>query len=348
MADYFSLSAEEKREALGVASTQSGRPIHLLEKDVWVVWALKQLYQSPFAEHLTFKGGTSLSKAYNAIQRFSEDIDVTYDIRVIAGDLVSQTADGLPATRSQQKKWTDDIRERLRQWVATQMLPLIQQKLAETDRAVSARAEGETILIEYPLLAEGTGYIGPRIKIEFGARSTGEPFEMLPIKADAATYLEGVTFPECTARVMRAERTFWEKATAIHVFCYQSKLNGELYARHWYDVAQLDKAGIVTKALAERDIAKAVAAHKAVFFRENDIKGTEIDYAAAVTGALQLVPDGEARDLLATDYRKMLDDGLLPTGAESFEEIMASCGEIQERANAVPAPNIESTSKDKK
>lgn len=144
---------------------------------------------------------------------------------------------------------------------------------------------------------------------------------------------------------MRAERTFWEKATAIHVFCRQSKLNGERYARHSYDVAQLNKAGIVAKALADRDLAKAVAAHKAVFFREKDTRGTKIDYAAAVTEGLQLVPDGEARDLLATDYRKMLDDGLLPTGAESFEEIMASCREIQERANAVPA---ESTSKAKK
>ena len=333
MADYFSLSPDDKREALGVASTQSGRPIHLLEKDVWVVWALKQLYQSPFAEHLTFKGGTSLSKAYNAIQRFSEDIDVTYDIRVIASEVVAQTSDGLPATRSQQKRWTDDIRERLRQWVATEMLPLIQQKLAETDKAVSARAENETILIEYPPVAEGTGYVGPRIKIEFGARSTGEPYEILPIKADAAPYLAGVEFPECMARVMRAERTFWEKATAIHVFCLQSKLNGERYARHWYDVAQLDKAGIVARALAERDLAKAVAAHKSVFFREKDTQGMEIDYAAAVAGKLQLVPDGEAREILAADYKKMLDDGLLPPGAESFEDIMERCCGIQERAN---------------
>lgn len=346
MADYFSLSPEEKNEALGVASTQSGRPIHLLEKDVWVVWALKQLYQSPFAEHLTFKGGTSLSKAYNAIQRFSEDIDVTYDIRVIASDLVSQTESGLPATRSQQKRWTDDIRERLRQWVATQMLPFIQQKLAETDKTVSARADDETILIEYPPLAEGTGYVGPRIKIEFGARSTGEPFEMLPIKVDAAVYLEGVEFPECTARVMRAERTFWEKATAIHVFCRQSKLNGERYARHWYDVAQLDKVGIVAKALADRDLARQVAEHKTVYFREKDTQGLEIDYATAVNGGLQLVPDGKARDLLATDYRKMLDDGLLPTGAESFEEIMDRCRDIQGRANAVPAGKPDGPSRD--
>jgi len=72
--DYFKLTPEDKREALAVASTQSGRPTHLLEKDVWVVWTLRQLYTSPYADHLIFKGGTSLSKAYRAIVRFSEDI----------------------------------------------------------------------------------------------------------------------------------------------------------------------------------------------------------------------------------------------------------------------------------
>lgn len=108
-------------------------------------------------------------------------------------------------------------------------------------------------------------------------------------------------------------------------------------------------AGAQALALSDRDLAKAVAAHKAVFFRKKDTKGTAIDYLAAVTGGLQLVPDGKAaRDLLATDDREMLDDGLLPTGAESFEEIMARCGDIQACANAVPGQNLENISKGKK
>jgi len=55
--------------------------MHLLEKDVWVVWALNTVFVAPFGPHLTFKGGTSLSKAYGLIQRFSEDVDLTYDVR---------------------------------------------------------------------------------------------------------------------------------------------------------------------------------------------------------------------------------------------------------------------------
>jgi hypothetical protein len=251
--DYFKLPPGEKREAIAVAATRSGRPAHLLEKDVWVVWTLRQLYTSLYADHLIFKGGTSLSKAYRAIDRFSEDIDITYDIRAIAADLVSQTPDGLPKTRSQQKRWTDDIRKRLRDWVAIRMLPFIREHLAETDKDAVATAEGDAIIISYRPLSTGTGYVSPSVKIDFGARSTGEPFEMREVTADAAPFLDGLTFPECTVRVMRAERTFWEKATAIHVFCLQGELGGERFSRHWYDLVQLDKAGIVDAALKADD-----------------------------------------------------------------------------------------------
>ncbi len=89
MADRFlALSKDDRREALAVAAARTGRPIHLLEKDVWVAWTLETLYSSKLGEHLVFKGGTSLSKAYGAIRRFSEDIDLTYDIRALAPDLV--------------------------------------------------------------------------------------------------------------------------------------------------------------------------------------------------------------------------------------------------------------------
>ena len=83
---FLGLSAAERSEALQVAASTSGRPLHVLEKDVWVVWTLSALFESHFGKHLVFKGGTSLSKAYKAIERFSEDIDVTNDIRVIAED----------------------------------------------------------------------------------------------------------------------------------------------------------------------------------------------------------------------------------------------------------------------
>ncbi|AIM01498.1 hypothetical protein ACVMB3_004271 [Sinorhizobium meliloti] len=120
MADRFlALSKDDRREALAVAAARTGRPIHLLEKDVWVVWTLETLYSSKLGEHLVFKGGTSLSKAYGAIRRFSEDIDLTYDIRALAPDLVGDNDEALPKTRSEEKRWTSEVRKRrLPVWVA--------------------------------------------------------------------------------------------------------------------------------------------------------------------------------------------------------------------------------------
>ena len=98
---FLSLSNKDRAEAVQVAASNSGRPAHVLEKDAWVVWTLQTLVDSPFGNHLVFKGGTSLSKAYKAIQRFSEDIDVTYDIRVLAGELVKNAGDEpIPETRA--------------------------------------------------------------------------------------------------------------------------------------------------------------------------------------------------------------------------------------------------------
>jgi hypothetical protein len=132
MADAFLLlAAEDRREALSVAADRSGRPAHLLEKDVWVVWALSTLYSSPLGEHLVFKGGTSLSKPYGVIRRFSEDVDLTHDIRALAPDLVGDNGEALPKTRSEEKRWTSEVRKRLPEWVSGAVQPVIAEALAD-------------------------------------------------------------------------------------------------------------------------------------------------------------------------------------------------------------------------
>jgi hypothetical protein len=132
---------------------------------------------------------------------------------------------------------------------------------------------------------------------------------------------------------MHAERTFWEKATAMHVFCLQERLRGERFARHWHDVVRLDDAGIAAAAMSDRDLAGAVARHKSMFFTEKATDGEAIDYEAAVGGKLQLAPSGEARAALATDYSRMVEDGLLLEDAELFEALIERCADIAERAN---------------
>ncbi|MHB8563282.1 MAG: nucleotidyl transferase AbiEii/AbiGii toxin family protein [Acidiferrobacteraceae bacterium] len=336
MTEFFRLSTAERLDALDVAADRSGRLPHLLEKDIWVVWSLQHLFAGPDAGHLVFKGGTSLSKAYGVIRRFSEDVDLTYDIRAIASDLVGDAEAPMPASKSQEKQWSKIIRARLSEWVRTKLVPRLQHDLEQQGLPAIVRAEGDTVFIDYTPLATGTGYVAPTVRLEFGARSTGEPSAPRPIHCDAAAHLAGVEFPSATPQVMRAERTFWEKATAMHVFCARGAFRGGgRFARHWHDVARLDTAGFAATALADRVLARAVADHKSAFFAERNTLGQTIDYHAAVAGGLQLVPEGD--DVLATlaaDYRHMVDDGLFLDDVESFETLLEHCRAIQRKANA--------------
>jgi hypothetical protein len=330
---FLQLSAQDRRDALGVAAFRSDRPTHLLEKDIWVVWALSTLYAAPLGEHLVFKGGTSLSKAYQVIRRFSEDVDLTYDIRTIAPDLVGEDGEALPTTRSEEKRWSSEVRKRLPDWVENTVQPVIVNALTAEGLTAAIRVEADKLFIDYEPTATGSGYVAPSVMLEFGARSTGEPASLRDVACDAAGLVEGLAFPTARPRVMLAERTFWEKATAIHVFCLQERLRGDRFARHWHDVARLDDAGLANAAIADWELAAAVARHKSMFFSEKAADRTPIDYAAAVNGGLRLVPGGDGAKALEEDYARMVEDGLLLDDAEAFERLMARCADIEARAN---------------
>ena len=333
---YQRLSADDRRYALRVAQDKGRHRAFLLEKDIWVVATLAVLFDAPFAAHLTFKGGTSLSKVWRAIRRFSEDIDITYDIRSFAPDLVSGSDDeALPPTRSQEKRWTRAIRTRLSEWVRDRACTTVREGLARGGFAAQVRAETDRLRIGYEPLFEETGFVRPEVMVEFGARSTGEPHNVMPVACDAAVHLPDLVFPRARPIVMLAERTFWEKATAIHVYCRQERRRGERLSRHWHDLARLDEAGIVARALADRELALSVARHKTMFFSENDAAGERIDYETAVSGSLQLVPGGAAHQVLADDYARMLADGMLLDENESFDALMERCAAIEARVNGL-------------
>lgn len=329
---FLDLSARDRRDALEVASGSSGRPTYLLEKDVWVVWALETLFSGPFGSSLVFKGGTSLSKAFGAISRFSEDVDLTYNITAIASDIVAKP-DWLPKTRSKADKLSDEIRKRLPKWVLQEVLPKVESALDSHGPSARARAEGEKIYIEYDPLESGPSYVRPAVTLEFGARSDGQPCKIHEVVCDAARHVPELAFPVANPRVMSIERTFWEKATAIHVFCAQLDVP-QRSARHWYDLASLYEAGYIAAAVKARGIAKRVASEKERFFREKDPAGVVIDYHTAVEGSLHLVPTGRALDQLREDYQDMLEGGLLLDDAISFARLMELSRLIEQEANA--------------
>ena len=333
---FFALSTADQREVLEQARARTDRPTHLLEKDVWVVWALGALFDSPLAADLTFKGGTSLSKAYKIIDRFSEDIDLTCDIRKLIADLVGND-DPLPANRSQASKWTKAVRDRLPGWIADQVRPVLEAALSRDGLQATLEiggAEREKLMLHYPALKRGTGYVPPVVTLEFGGRATGEPHQVLPVTCDMDGHVEGVLFPTASPVVMSVARTFWEKATAAHVYCAQGRIRSERYARHWHDLAAIGRSAYFTSAAGDREVAKAVAEHKSYFFVEKDFAGVVIDYFPAVSGGLQIVPLRAAREALKADYANMLADQLMVGNALPFDELMQACAEVAVRANA--------------
>ncbi len=332
---WFELSSADQSEALEVAAGRSGRPAHLLEKDIWVVWALSAIYDSPLGNTLTLKGGTSLSKVYKVIDRFSEDIDLTYDIRELVPDLL-RDGNPIPASASQEKKITSAVRSRLPQWIEQTVQPVIEQALVASglQAALSlAGKDNDKLIIAYPATKKGTGYAAATIQLEFGARATGEPHQRHHVACDIAPLIDGVTFPTAQPLVMAAERTFWEKATAAHVYCLQGRLRGDRYSRHWYDLAALAKTTHFASAASDHELARQVAEHKSMFFAEKDVDGGKVDYFQATSGDLRLIPQGPSLDALAKDYAAMLEDGLLAFEQPTFETVMASCASIQDEIN---------------
>ena len=336
MADsWFNLSREDQAEALEVAAAQTGRPPHLLEKDIWVVWTLSAIYESALGENLTFKGGTSLSKAYKIIDRFSEDIDLTYDIREVVPDLL-RDGNPIPASASQAKKITDRVRDRLPHWIEGEILPILLSALRRDGlQATLALAgnEKEKLILAYEPIKVGTGYAASNIQLEFGGRATGEPHQRHAVTCDIAPAIHGVAFPTAQPLVMAAERTFWEKATAAHVYCRQGRLRGERYSRHWYDLAAMANSGHAQAAIDNLELARAVAKHKSMFFAEKDSESNPIDYKAAVGTEIQIIPEGGALNALEKDYMSMLEDGLLATYQPNFADIMSICAELESLIN---------------
>lgn len=333
---YFSLSTADQAELLDTAASRSGRPAHLLEKDVWVVWTLSCLFSSPLADRLTFKGGTSLSKAYNVIDRFSEDIDLTCDIRRLLPEMATEP-EGIPPTSSQAAKWTKAVRSRLPQWIENSVIPILQAALADSDMEATLEITGkdsDSVLVKYPPLRQGTGYVAPHIRLEFGARSTGEPCEVLPVACDLAPLIPEIVFPQALPRVMKMERTFWEKATAIHVFCRQAKMRGNRFARHWHDLLRLAATERIQNSLADKSWLEQVVQHKTMFFQEKDQTGAPIDYRECLNGHLCLVPEGAARETLREDYNSMIQDGILLVQTPEFDVVLEQCSYLQLKINS--------------
>ncbi|MBY3102237.1 nucleotidyl transferase AbiEii/AbiGii toxin family protein [Rhizobium laguerreae] len=332
---FFELDWAAQERAINFASNELNQAPHILEKDVWVVWVLDAVFRSAFSDVLSFKGGTSLSKAYGLIDRFSEDVDLTYDIRQFLPGM-NFDEDGIPPNRSQQNKLSKAARDKLPEWIKNELAPVLAATI-EKDGLRAKLVQGdnnETLNVDFESHFAGHSYVRSSVLLEFGARSTGEPTVAKNIECYAQQVIPAVAFPSAVVRTMKVERTFWEKATAAHVYSHQEDLKKERFSRHWHDLHYIFKSDHWDAVRNDKEIARKVAVHKSFFFAEKDKSGNFVDYTTAVAGNIRIIPEGTALQKLRDDYVMMQESQIVREGAPAFDEILESCAAMEKALNS--------------
>jgi len=336
---FLQLPETDRSEILRSAAAELGISAQILEKDVWVCWALGKLFQMPSAKPMAFKGGTSLSKIWGAIYRFSEDIDVTIDYRAFDTGFDHRAGN---VSSNQRKQITEELRAAVKDYTSSTVLPYFEKQLrAELPGSgyeITLSDCGEKLFLKYPSVVTGelrNSYILDSVLLEFGGRNTLEPNADHTVTAymQNANEVQGVSFPEAHDVVaIDVFRTFWEKVTLIHAACGKdpARIRADRMSRHWYDLHMLVAGGAVdlNAALENRALLEEVVAIKNVFFYAGSAK-----YDHCLKGGLILEPEQGLLERVAKDYEEMRDMNLVAGEPPVFDEILKSIHEIQIAAN---------------
>ncbi|MGH3731780.1 MAG: nucleotidyl transferase AbiEii/AbiGii toxin family protein [Acidimicrobiales bacterium] len=329
---FLEIEPEERLIIYETFARDHGYSRETVEKDVWVCWALDALFTMPNALSMAFKGGTSLSKVFNVISRFSEDIDVTIDYTDLDG-----TVDPFDGTRSRNKvkEHGEHLRGLVINYVEDVVAPYFRDRLATeyglrpTDVAVGD--DGETLLMSYPRVFDySSGYVAPSIKIEFGGRNAIVPNAAHRVAPYLRSVYPDLDFPVADPVVLSAERTFWEKATFMHDYCGRppTTMSADRLSRHWYDLDQMSQSAIGTRALDDRVLLADVVKIKQAFYSRSTS-----EYDKCLSGRMRLVPDDDSVRLLATDYRVMRDARMIVGGPSQFGEIVNRLRDLESEVN---------------
>ena len=310
-----------------------------MEKDFWVCWTLHALYRERPAggPRLLFKGGTSLSKAYGLIERFSEDIDIT----VFRDDLDEPASVEELESLSKKKRRArlDAIRDACRAYITGPLRESLSAQLAdstggggrvETD---DADPDGQTLLVWYPEVEPRDGaYVQPAVRIEAGAKSALGPHRSVTIQPYIAEDIPGLDLTTGEVTAIDATRTFWDKVVIAHGLRRWHERRGFLrqegqrVSRHYYDLHCLLRSDIGETALADRNLGADCVHHARMFFDRPDY-----DLASAAPGSFAIAPTGAMVGALNNDYASTM--AMIFGAAPGFEEILASIEEIEPIVN---------------
>ena len=332
MRRFLGLPEGDRRDAFAVAADAMGLPPAAVEKDLWVCWVLERLHASPIlGQHLAFRGGTSLSKVWGLIERFSEDIDL-----VVAPEALGLAGDHLPsaeATPTQNQKRVKKLGLACEAWTRDELQPLLSRCLEEALpeggwRLGTDPGNPACLLLGYPRVVAGDAYYGDNVRIELCAKADADPVEPGIIRPYVLGQLPDLDDQgDVAVRVVSARRTFWEKACLLHAYSSSPGLvrARRNLSRHAYDVWKMARTDIGTAAIADMALLASVADNQKAAFRVNGL-----DYAAMRRGRLRLVPADDRRAALEADYIG-LRESMIHGDSPEFGELMAGLAELEER-----------------
>jgi hypothetical protein len=318
MKELLGSTHKERRQIFEEAASRSQNiknPV-IIEKDFWVCWTLDQIFSSPtLSPHIIFKGGTSLSKCYNMIERFSEDIDLTLSKEYIGITEANDPAN--VATHKQRDKRLNELSNKVKNKIVNDIKPFLTEEFRNNISTYFQDSEwkleldevdDQSLIFHYPSTFEKKSgeYIQSAIKLEFGARGCISPCE-LKIVSPYYQQLLPELFSESSeikVQALLAKRTYWEKITLLHAEYHRDPkkpLPRRLF-RHYYDIAMLDQKNLTDIALQDLPLLNDVVRNKMTYF-----PAKWASYESATIGTLRIYPNESFIDHLKQDYGKMVE-----------------------------------------
>ena len=309
------LSKQERKELFSETASQMNITPAAAEKDFWICWVLLHLFEDEeLSQYLRFKGGTSLSKCYNCIERFSEDIDLILDWTPFTEENPTESR-----SKTKQGKLNQNINEQAQAYIADTLLPRLSELMTETCELEVDPEDPHTINITYPK-AFNSEYLRPQVRLEIGPLAAMLPMEVRDVQPYAAQYFSNI-FEQTKVSIptIVVERTFWEKLTILHAEAHRpaDKALPSRYARHYYDVYKLVESGVHTRALTDLKLLEDV-----VIFKQRFYPSGWANYDTATLAELVLQPSKNHIDALKMDYQQMQE--MLFGSKPHFEDIIGA------------------------
>ena len=336
MDKFVKKEATENKVYFEEAAGKLDPPANIIEKDLWVCWTLKRIFEmDEVREQINFKGGTSLSKVYNVIHRFSEDIDFC-----ISREYLGYGGENDPTEKeSNTKKETalKALNKACEDFVSgkflTKLNETVESHLGEDGWKIVIDDENKSnLLFHYPSSGiEASEYVPPVVRIEFSAKSDQFPVEDKIINAYVAqAFPEILKDNEVKISVLKLKRTFWEKATILHFYANypEGKTVRIRQSRHYYDFYCLLKSEYKKEASEDVELLKAVANHKYVYTPTGWAK-----YEEAIKGTLKLVPSTEVSEFMQKDYATM--DEMFFKTPPAWNEIIETISKFEKEFNEI-------------